>query len=200
MRRFAAGPPMSSRRRTPCTSPSRSGGTRISAAAARRTGRPGTGTRTTSRGTPMTTPTPRLTLRGQRPGPLTARGSPGHARPVMSQPDFPLPAGARSFIERRGLVRYTRSLGARSPRNLSRRRWATSWRDARDEIGGALGSARGLRWFRLAAVRGKAHAEGGVPSVVAGRLWTVRGRCQVWCWGPRCGSCPLLLRARVSVS
>ena len=35
----------------------------------------------------------------------------------MSQPDFPLPAGARSFIERHGLVRYARGLGARYPRD-----------------------------------------------------------------------------------
>jgi hypothetical protein len=34
----------------------------------------------------------------------------------MSQPDFPLPAGTLSFIERHGLVRYTRSVGARYPR------------------------------------------------------------------------------------
>jgi len=33
----------------------------------------------------------------------------------MSQPGFPLPAGTRSFIERHGLVRYTRGLGARYP-------------------------------------------------------------------------------------
>jgi len=46
----------------------------------------------------------------------------------------------------------------------------------------------------------KVHAGSGAPSVVTGSLRTVRGRNQVWCWDPRCGSCPLLLRARVSVS
>ena len=81
-----------------------------------------------------------------------------------------------------------------------RKRWATSWRDARDEIGGGRGSARGLPWFRWMGLGGKVHAGSGAPSVVTGSLWTVRGRNQVWCWDPRCGSCPLLLRARVSVS
>ena len=35
---------------------------------------------------------------------------------MMSQPGLPLPARARTFIERHGLVRYARGLGARYPR------------------------------------------------------------------------------------
>jgi len=66
-----------------------------------------------------------------------------------------------------------------------------------------LGAGRGLAWFAVVSRDGagrKVHAGSGVPSVVTGSLWTVRGRNQVWCWDPRCGSCLLLLRARVSVS
>ena len=36
-----------------------------------------------------------------------------------------------------------------------RKRWATSWRDARDEIGGGLGSAPGLPWFRRMGLGGR---------------------------------------------
>ena len=66
-----------------------------------------------------------------------------------------------------------------------------------------LGRAGVCAWFAVVSqvgLGGEVHAGSGVPSVVTGSLWTVRGRNQVWCWDPRCGSCPLLLRARVSVS
>lgn len=51
----------------------------------------------------------------------------------------------------------------------------TSWPYARDEIGVGLGSAGGLRWFGWIRGGRRVHAGAGVPSVVTGVLWTVRG-------------------------
>jgi hypothetical protein len=59
---------------------------------------------------------------------------------------------------------------------LKRKRWATSWRDAWDEIGAGWGLRVGLRWSGWMAAGWKVHAGAGVPSVVTGSLWTVRGR------------------------
>jgi hypothetical protein len=44
------------------------------------------------------------------------------------------------------------------------------------KLGRGWGLRVGLRWFGWMAAGWKVHAGAGVPSVVTGSLWTVRGR------------------------
>ena len=48
-----------------------------------------------------------------------------------------------------GLLELFQVSALRMIERLKRKRWATSWRDARDEIGAGLGSARGFAVVRV---------------------------------------------------
>ena len=69
---------------------------------------------------------------------------------------------------------------------------AASRRSRGDETGrwlaGAVGDLCGQCGDRLTRVRWGGQAWAGLPLVVTGSSWPVRGRMQVWCWSPMPGT------------